>query len=69
MGIPVVRGELFHEFLAYQPGNFSRILTFICYTRHQVKLSRQLFVLAFSRGYAAPGNTKCACPKLSGQAK
>jgi hypothetical protein len=32
MRIAVVRGEFFHEFLFYQVGNFSRILTFACYT-------------------------------------
>jgi len=66
---PVLRGEFFHEFLAYQSGNFSRILTFTCYTQNQVEVFRQLFGLDFARGYVAPGNRKCAWPKLRGQAK
>jgi len=33
---PIVRGEFFHEFLAYQLRNLNRILIFICYTHHQI---------------------------------
>ena len=35
MRIPVIRGEFFREFSAYHAGNFSRILTFTCYTDYQ----------------------------------